>query len=167
MSLPDLAAILWRQREMLERLSYKLECEQLLLAAGRTRWLSAATTEVETVLEELRLLEMQRAAASDRAAADAGLPPGMTLEQLAAGVQPPWTALLLEHRDALLQLTSELATVAETNKHLMSAGLKAVETALANLGLPGATQADAYDARGRTNALSATVAAAGVVDRAL
>lgn len=167
MSLPDLAAILWRQREMLERLSYRLECEQLLLAAGRTRWLNTATTEVETALEELRLLDMQRAAASDAAAADAGLPPGMTLEQLAAGVQPPWTAVLLEHRDALLALTSELSVVAETNRHLMSAGLKAVETALANLGLPGAdAPTSAYDARGRTASLDRTVGAVGV-DRAL
>ncbi|MFN8074008.1 MAG: flagellar protein FlgN [Kineosporiaceae bacterium] len=168
MSLPDLAAILWRQREMLERLSYKLECEQLLLAAGRTRWLNAATTEVETALEELRLLDMQRAAASDVAAAEAGLPAGMSLEQLAAGVQPPWTALLLEHRDALLALTTELAAIAEANRHLMAAGLSAVETALANLGLPGAgAQAEAYDARGRTASLNRTLGGVGVVDRAL
>ena len=34
MSLPDLAAVLWRQRDLLERLVYRLECEHLLLAAG-------------------------------------------------------------------------------------------------------------------------------------
>jgi hypothetical protein len=50
MSLPDLAAVLWRQRDLLERLTYRLECEQLLLAAGRTRWLAVATSEVERVL---------------------------------------------------------------------------------------------------------------------
>jgi len=28
MSLPDLAAVLWRQRDLLERLVYRLECDQ-------------------------------------------------------------------------------------------------------------------------------------------
>jgi len=168
MSLPDLAAILWRQREMLERLSYRLECEQLLLAAGRTRWLNTATTEVETTLEELRVLEMQRGAAADACAAEVGLPPGMSLEQLAAAVQPPWTALLLEHRDALLALTTELATVAEANRHLMAAGLAAVETALAHAGLgEPADKAEAYDSRGRTAVLNRAAREAAVVDRAL
>src|SRR5690348_6962066 len=64
MSLPDLAAVLWRQRELLERLSYRLECEQLLLAAGRARWLSQATSEVEALLAELQVVELQRASAA-------------------------------------------------------------------------------------------------------
>ena len=62
MSMPDLAAILWRQRELLERLVYRLECEQLLLAAGRTRFLATATGEVEALLDELAVVEVQRAA---------------------------------------------------------------------------------------------------------
>ncbi len=52
MSLPDLAAVLWRQRDLLERLVYRLECEHLLLAAGRTRFLALATAEVERLLDE-------------------------------------------------------------------------------------------------------------------
>ena len=105
MSLPDLAAVLWRQRDLLERLVYRLECEQLLLAAGRTRFLAMATGEVETLLAELRVLEMQRCSAADRVAGEAGLPPGASLEDLAAVVQPPWTGVLVEHREALLVLT--------------------------------------------------------------
>ncbi len=149
MSLPDLAAILWRQREMLERLSYRLECEQLLLAAGRTRWLAVATSEVELLLEELRIIELQRASAADRAAAELGLPAGATLEQLAAGAQPPWTGVLLDHRSALLSLTTELGALAETNRHLMDAGMRAVEAALAQIGLHTQGDADGYDATGR------------------
>ena len=74
MSLPDLAAVLWRQRELLERLSYRLECEQLLLAAGRARWLSQATSEVESLLAELQVVELQRASAAQAAAASSGCP---------------------------------------------------------------------------------------------
>ena len=47
MSLTDLASVLWRSRELLEMLLFKLEEEQLLLASNRSRWLSHATREVD------------------------------------------------------------------------------------------------------------------------
>lgn len=165
MSLPDLAAILWRQRELLERLVYRLECEQLLLAAGRSRWLGMATAEVETLLEELRVLELQRAAVADRVCAELGLPAGASLEELAGTTQPPWTGVLLDHRQALIALTTELAALAEANRHLMATGLKTVESALASLGLRPPPSALGYDARGRSDVLSAPSQTA--VDRTL
>lgn len=165
MSLPDLAAVLWRQRDLLERLVYRLECEQLLLAAGRTRFLPFATAEVEGLLSELRVLELQRAGAADRLAAESGLEPGAGLEQLAGVVQPPWTGVLLEHREALLALTGELAALAETNRGLMAAGMKAVEAAIAGLGSRQGTSSVGYDAKGRSDLI--TGAGAMVVDRAL
>jgi hypothetical protein len=165
MSLPDLAAVLWRQRDLLERLVYRLECEQLLLAAGRTRFLALATGEVEDLVAQLRVLEVQRAGVADRVAAEVGLAPGTGLEQLAGAVQPPWTGVLLEHREALLALTAELAALAETNRGLMAAGLRAVESAVAGLGVRAEPASVGYDAKGRSD----LVPGAGpmVVDRAL
>jgi hypothetical protein len=166
MSLPDLAALLWRQRELLERLAYRLDCEQLLLAAGRTRWLPLATTEVEGLLEELQIIELQRAAVSDQVSRELGLRAGATLEELSAAAQPPWTGVLSDHRDAMIALTTELATAAEANKHLIEAGSRAVEAALA--GLAGTTVGRtpvAYDAKGR--AASVTGALRAHVDQAL
>ena len=165
MSLPDLAAVLWRQRDLLERLVYRLECEHLLLAAGRTRFLPLATAEVEGLLADLRVLELQRASAADRVAAEAGLPAGSGLEQLAAAVQPPWTGVLLEHREALVALTSELAALAETNRTLMAAGMKAVEAALAGTADRSGTASVGYDAKGRSDLISG--AGPLVVDRTL
>lgn len=165
MSLPDLAAVLWRQREMLERLVYRLECEQLLLASGRTRWLAMATGEVESLLDELRVVEVQRAAAADEVSRELGLEPGASLEELAGTAQPPWTGVLLEHRQALLTLTAELSALAETNRHLMTAGMKAVESTLENLGLRTGTSSVGYDARGRNEIISAPGRTA--VDRSL
>lgn len=165
MSLPDLAAVLWRQRDLLERLVYRLECEQLLLAAGRTRFLATATAEVESLVGELRLLELQRASTSEQAALAVGLPRSASLEELAAAAQPPWTGVLLEHREALLVLTRELGALAETNRALMAAGLRAVEATLAGLGIRLQSTSVGYDARGRSD----LVAGAGplVVDRIL
>ena len=77
MSLPDLAAVLWRQRDLLERLVYRLDCEQLLLAAGRTRFLALATGEVEELVTALRVVDVQRAgAAPTRPPARPGSPRG-------------------------------------------------------------------------------------------
>ena len=61
MSVNELSAVLWRERELLELLTFKLEEEQLLLAAGRSRWVSHASREVEQVLDILpRLVDKLR-----------------------------------------------------------------------------------------------------------
>jgi hypothetical protein len=165
MSIPDLAAVLWRQRELAESLVYRLECEQLLVASGRTRFLGVATAEVEETLGELSIVEMQRAAIADEVCAETGLDPGATLEEIAGSVQPPWTEVLIEHRQALILLTRELTALAEANRHLMAAGMKAVESAMAGLGLRQGTTSQGYDAQGRSETIAGYSRA--VVDRSL
>ena len=56
----ELSALLWRERELLELLSFKLEEEQLLLTAGKSRWVQHATREVEQVLVRLRSTGLAR-----------------------------------------------------------------------------------------------------------
>jgi len=165
MSLPDLAAILWRQRELLERLVYRLECEQLLLSAGRTRWLGQATAEVEILLEELEVVELQRAVAAQTVSRELDLPEDATLENLAAGCEPPWTGVLLEHRQALIELTGELSALADASRNLMAAGMAAVEATLSRIGLRTGTSSLGYDAQGHSEMISAP--GIGVVDREL
>ncbi len=75
MSVNDLSAVLWRERELLELLTFKLEEEQLLLAAGRSRWVSHASREVEQVLERLRSTGLERAASSAAVAEEWGVDP--------------------------------------------------------------------------------------------
>ena len=144
---------------------YRLECEQLLMAAGRTRFLGLATSEVEALLDELSVVEMQRAAVAGRVAREVELDGAATLEEIAGSLQPPWTEVLIEHRHALLTLTAELSALAETNRHLMAAGLKAVEQAMAGLGLRQGTTSVGYDAQGRSELIAGH--ARTVVDRAL
>lgn len=154
MSLPDLAAVLWRQREQIERLCYRLECEQLLLASGRMSRLGFATTEVETTVSELQVLELQRAEAADRACAELGLPLGSGLTDLAAAAEPPWTVVFLDHRSALIALTAELRVLADSNRQLVSGGLAAVELAMASLGSLTEPVSVGYDARGQRDVLT-------------
>ena len=82
----DLSLILWRERELLDTLLYKLEIEQLVLAGGRNRWLPSAAREVETVLDSIRETELLRAVAADEAAARLGLSSNPSLRALAEAV---------------------------------------------------------------------------------
>jgi hypothetical protein len=162
MSLPDLAAVLWRQRELLERLAYKLECERLLMTSGRTRWLATATSEVELLTDELAVIELQRGAVADAVCRELGIEVGASLEDLAAAAAPPWTAMLLDHREAL---TTELASLADATRQLTTTGLAAVEATLASVGLRDGATSRGYDAKGRTDVIAGQGRA--IIDRAL
>jgi hypothetical protein len=134
MGLREVSAILWRERHLLELLLFKLDEEQLVLAAGRTRWLARATREVEMVLEEIRQTELERAVEVSRLALDLGLPAGASLRQLAEAAPPPWQDMLVEHRQAFLSLTEEVTGLVQTNRELLARGQKAVRDVLASLG---------------------------------
>src|SRR5260370_18274560 len=115
MGLADVASILWRERESLELLLFKLDEEQLVLAAGRTRWLPHATREVEIVLDRIRQTEVLRAVEVDALAAELGLPPNPSLNALADAAGPPWADLRRDHRRAVLALTARITPPAQAN----------------------------------------------------
>jgi hypothetical protein len=126
MSLVELSSILWRERDMLELLLFKLEEEQLVLASGRTRWLAHATREVEMVLEQIRLTEVLRAAEVAVVGTDLGVGADPSLSQLAEAAPAPWSELFHQHRRAFLELTAEINALAEANQELLTAGQRAV-----------------------------------------
>jgi hypothetical protein len=127
-----LSLILWRERELLELLAYKLELERLVLASGRSRWLSHANKEVEDVLLTLRETEVLRAMAADEAAEEVGLEANPSLSALAEAAAEPWRTILLEHRDAFLVMTREIAELSDANRGLITAGYRSAhETLLA------------------------------------
>src|SRR2546421_8256407 len=125
MSLADLSSILWREREMLELLLFKLEEEQLVLAAGRTRWLAHATREVEMVLDQIRQTEVVRAAEVAVLGADLGLGASPSLTELADVIGAPWSDMFQQHRKAFLTMTAEISALAEANRDLLTAGQRA------------------------------------------
>ena len=134
MALTELSSTLWHERELLELLLFKLEEEQLLLAAGRSRWLGNATREVEMVLEELRRAELTRAIEVGTVAGALGLPEDASLRDLAEHAPVPWDDILRQHRTAFLTLSQELAGLAQTNRELLAAGYRTARDALDSLG---------------------------------
>ncbi|QCX28573.1 flagellar protein FlgN [Nocardioides jishulii] len=125
-----LSQILWRERELLETLLYKLEVEQLVMATGRTRWLLQAAKDVESVLETIRETELVRAVAADEAAEVLGLAPNPSLRALIDAADEPWTTILADHRDAFARITTDVTTMADANRELITAGIRSARETL-------------------------------------
>ncbi|WP_248580353.1 flagellar export chaperone FlgN [Nocardioides sp. InS609-2] len=129
-----LSLILWRERELLDTLLYKLEVERLVLATGSSRWLMHATCEVEDVLTIIRETEVLRAVASDEAAASASLASNPSLRALARAADAPWDELLNEHADAFESLTREITALADSNRELITVGYRSAHETILALG---------------------------------
>ncbi|MBO9521599.1 MAG: flagellar protein FlgN [Nocardioidaceae bacterium] len=156
-----LSQILWRERELLDTLLFKLETEQLVLASGRNRWLLRAAREVEQVLDTLRQTEILRAVASDEAAAALGLEHNPSLRALAEAVEEPWHSLLLDHHEAFRTVTREIGALADANRELITAGYRSARETLMTLG----DSAEGYNADG--DAVSVTTSERRLVDWSL
>lgn len=130
MSWAEISTIFWRERQLLELLLFKLEEEQLLLAAGRARFLAHATREVEAVLDEVKRAELARAVAVDALAAEIGLDPNPSLRALIDVAPEPWRGIFTDHRDAFLAATQEITSVADGNRELLASGQRALREML-------------------------------------
>lgn len=133
MSMEDLSSVLWRERELLETLLFKLEVEQLVLASGRTRWLAPAAREIEDVLENIRQTELLRAVEADAVASELGLDPNPSLQQIAEASEEPWRTLWLDHRSTFAEVSAEIQTMAENNRELLTSGYQAAQATLLSM----------------------------------
>jgi flagellar biosynthesis/type III secretory pathway chaperone len=132
MSIHELSALLWKERELLETLVFKLDEEQLLLTAGKTRWLERATRETE-------LVEVSAVADEWGGSEDA------TLRDLVAlAPDAVWEEILESHLTGLLELVGQLTTLRDQNVRLLRAASRATQEAIANLNIAPST----YDSRG-------------------
>jgi hypothetical protein len=127
----EVSTILWRERQLLELLVFKLETEQLILAAGKTKWLPHATREVEMVLDHIKRVELIRSVKVDSLATDLHLEPGPTLRILADTAEEPWGGIFDGHRLAFLKAVEDIRLLAETNRGLLARGHQVTREALA------------------------------------
>jgi hypothetical protein len=144
MSLSEISNVLWRERRLLDLLLFKLEEEQLVLASGRTRWLSHATREVEAILEEIKRVELERAMAVQGSAPELGMSDTPSLRELAAVAPTPWDGIFAEHRRSLLLLAREIDAITKVNRDMLRRGQQAARDGLASLGetMPDETMPD-------------------------
>jgi flagellar biosynthesis/type III secretory pathway chaperone len=131
-----LSTLLWREQELLDLLLFKAEEKQYLILTGKTRWLARIAHEIEVVLDQLRNLEVERAAATEALAERLGLESNPSLRTLADAAPTPWNDLLAKHHEALLVLVTELRSLSDTNRELIEGGLAAIGEALLQVKSP-------------------------------
>lgn len=154
MTMEDLSSVLWRERELLETLAYKLEVEQLVLAAGRSHWLAVAAREVEDVLQCIRDIEVLRAVEVEEVAEALGLDPEPSLRELAEASEEPWRSILLDHREAFTTTAAQITRLSESNRELLTAGYQAAQATLLSLSQSSGTYgSDGSVSTGRRSSL--------------
>jgi hypothetical protein len=144
MSMEDLSSVLWRERDLLELLLFKLEVEQLVLTGGRSHWLPMAAREIEGVLEDVREIELLRVVHVDDLALSLGLPPNPSLQMIADASPEPWRTLWLDHREAFTTVAAQISEMSQSNRVLLTAGYQAAQATLLSMTERAAT----YDAAG-------------------
>lgn|SRR5579875_1111820 len=119
--LAELSELLWRERQALDVLLFKLEQERLVLDAGRLEWLARAGHEVELAAEELRLAGLARAVGAEAVVEELRLAPTATLAEIAAAAPTPWGEMFAAHREAMLRLSARIDELAEANRRAVEA----------------------------------------------
>ena len=107
-----------------------------------------AARDVDTVLGTIRETEVLRAVAADEAAAAVGMTSNPSLAALADAADEPWGSILTEHRQAFVSATADIAALADSNRHLISAGYRSARETLLSLG----ETTDGYAADGSATA---------------
>lgn len=111
MAFRKLSDVLWRERQLLDLLSYKLEAESLV-AGSEPRWLVQATREVSQTVERMRIVEMERATLSADIAVCCGLHPLASLREISEVAPEPWSIILKRHHEALAAVTASITEAA-------------------------------------------------------
>lgn len=129
MALEEVSNALWRERELLEQLLFKLEEELALLRSGSSRWISWGGEEIKRVLAQLERAEDARRAAWEAVAADFGLPADAPLKAFINKATFPWNSILTEHQRALNTTAREIEDTA-ADERLASFGAQHATKAL-------------------------------------
>ncbi len=117
----QIAAVLERERELLDVLLFKLIETRLILESGELRFLSRATREVERARTRTREVDLVRATTVARHR------PGATLRTLATQAPEPWPGILRDHHGLLAALVAEIEVTAHRNSGEARAGLEALQ----------------------------------------
>lgn len=153
MAIHELTALLWRERELLDLLTFKLEEEQLLLTAGKSRWLPHGTREVEQVLEHLSKAGLTRAVEVAAVAQEWGLSAEASLSELAnAAPEPAWAEVLSSHLKAMQRQTAAIQELRDSNEQFLRAAVRSTQETAADLKPAAGT----YDSHGRTGESAAS-----------
>ena len=139
---------LWVERHLLEFLEFKLVAAKLFLGADVRRFVAAALSEVEHVVEQVRMAEIGRGIAVARVAEDWQVPAErVTLGYLVSHAPEPAGQVFAEHREAFLKLTTEIEDLTVENRLMAQTALDHIRQTIDVL--VGAEVGTTYGATGR------------------
>jgi hypothetical protein len=139
--LEALAELLGRERTLLDVLVYRLVELRALLVSGDGRFLAWAGEEVEDATAAVRAAELQRALLVAELAESVGATAdSLTLGVLVDLADPPWRALLADHRTALQQLSAEVDDHSSAVRRLARTASTAVAAQLDRVGVTGSAR---------------------------
>lgn len=119
----ELAAVLRRERDLLDQLRFRFVEIRLLLAAREIRYLRWATAEVDQARQRAQAADLLRAANIERIDASGRSGP-RTLRQLANASQGPWDGILRDHHEGLCALVAEIEVIGHRNAELARSGIR-------------------------------------------
>jgi cell division protein ZapA (FtsZ GTPase activity inhibitor) len=99
--------------EQLTILRFRLVVLASLVAADQTVWLPASVRELEATTEQLRLIDLRRAAATSGITEAFWLDPEARLTEIAAKVDDAWGEMLHDRRREILEQVAGIHHVAE------------------------------------------------------
>ena len=132
--LSELSHVLWQQRDLVARMIYRLEVQQLMLASGRTRWMNLSTEDVEHSIQDVQDQEVVRMALVADLAPLLGTDPDSSLRDLVTSTPEPWDLIFSEHHTEFLRLSAEAEDAARANAELLNHQLTDVRSLLRSYG---------------------------------
>ncbi|MCU1407899.1 MAG: flagellar biosynthesis protein FlgN [Glaciihabitans sp.] len=149
MGMHELSALLWRERDLLEVLLFKLEVEQLLLTAGKTRWLPRASKETEQVSAAIRDLGLARTVEVSAVAHEWGAPEESTIADLIEkSPEPVWADILDSHLSGFTELVAQIQVARDQNLALLREANRSTQETIAGLSLDADGTPGTYNASG-------------------
>jgi hypothetical protein len=119
----ELAAVLRRERDLLDQLRFRFVETRLLLAAREIRYLRWATAEVDQARQRAQSADLLRAACVERSSASGRTGP-VTLRQMANASRGPWDGILRDHHEGLCALVAEIEVIGHRNAELARSGIR-------------------------------------------
>lgn len=99
--------------EQLTTLRFRLTVLTSLVAADQTVWLPMSVRELESATEQLRLVDLRRAAATSGITEACWLNPDARLPEIAAKVDDGWGEMLHDRRREILEQVAGIQNVAD------------------------------------------------------
>jgi hypothetical protein len=101
--------------------------------SGRSGWLVRASREIETALEQVRIIELERAVRFNEVSGDLNLEASPSLSAIAGAAEEPWKSLLTEHYEAFLELATRIQAITSLNREMAFSAQIATEAILTSI----------------------------------